>query len=413
MPPHHIERFTGVLNSCLQRDLCPLPSQVHFPRREQALHHLQREWRGRVERHHQPPAVVRALEEVVSHGLHKPQGATLAAQEKLLRSEGSFSLLPPLYRQTPRRDTVLRVAATLLREQPHRRGEWESAFTGVLPVGSELILRLPLLLQASPADYAWVAEHLWLKRHSPLHSLAELLLLKPQEGVTGYLPRGSSTVRRFPVAAHARSLSLSPTALPPGVVAYDVETDTTHGLGLVPCRTQVTEVVLAQREEALVITGDERFILREMASFLNALPATTLLVGWNNYNYDNIMLQTRAQLHQVEGWGGALTPTVNHSFFIPRGPEAVSLKLQWATSGGGFLPTGDCYQLLMSRPAKHREVYSLKGFVKTLGATPVEVDRSALHLLAPEERELYALSDGLSTLLAWGALSRSGTPRTA
>lgn len=260
--------------------------------------------------------------------------------------------------------------------------------------------------QYSADEVLGVAASMWLYRHSRFHQLAKTLLFEPPHLVTGYTPKTESTVLELSNSKALETLSIDPESLPADALAFDVETDTAGGFGLRPTRTQITEIVVSARETSWVFSGDEAFILEKFAELLNSQDGVASLVGWNNRCFDNIALQTRAEYHETPGWNSTLLPADNLSVFEPAGPTPEAQALRWVTPKGNTLEDIDVFQKKVSLDRTRGERYSpgLKRFVESFGVHPVKVDRHRLHELSDSDRQDYVLSDGLSTLAAWGAV---------
>lgn len=251
-------------------------------------------------------------------------------------------------------------------------------------------------------DILKAAGNLWLYRDSPFHQRAKRLLFTDSFEVRGYIPQDTKISQ---VAPHTKILTLMQVKqedLPEGVLAYDIETDTSQGFGLRPFLTQITELVVSSREQSWIFAGDEKHILEEFTKLLNRQEAPLVLAGWNNWCFDNIMLQTRAEHHDIKGWGGLLEGAVNSTVFEPVGPTSQAQAFVWVTPEGITLRDLDIFQekVLLDRARGERYTQGLKPFVESLGCNPIKVDRQKMHELTDEERQDYVLSDGISTLRA-------------
>lgn len=247
-----------------------------------------------------------------------------------------------------------------------------------------------------------VAGNLWIYRDTPFHKRAKALLFADSFEARGYTPQED---RHSEVASHDSILprmNISRDDLPSGVLAFDIETDTSQGFGLRPLLTQITEVVVSSRDESWIFAGDERHILSSFAELLNGQEEPVVLVGWNNWCFDNIVLQTRAEHHEIPNWGGLLEAVKNNTVFEPVGPTSDAQAFIWVTTGGVTLRDVDAFQekVVWDRARGERYTQGLKPFVESLGCFPVKVDRQRLHELSQDERRDYVLSDGVSTLRA-------------
>lgn len=259
---------------------------------------------------------------------------------------------------------------------------------------------------ASSSDVLSFAGRLWLFRRSPYHSRAKLLLFGSEGMPDGYTPKTEKVYEEIDNTASMRKMNVDLSKIPDNVFGYDIETDTSRGFGLRPTRSQITEVVLSSRNKSWVFAGDERHILESFAAKLNEQPKGSVIVGWNNRCFDNIALQTRAEFHDIRGWGGKLESSMNYTAFSSVGPLAEPQSLVWRTPVGDLLGERDVFQMKAQVDAANgnRFTRGLKPFVQSLGCRPVTVDRARLHELSPEERSAYVLSDGLMTLQALSAV---------
>lgn len=260
----------------------------------------------------------------------------------------------------------------------------------------------------STDDILKAAGNLWIYRDSPFHQRAKRLLFTDSFEVRGYEPQD---VRTSEVAPHKTILSrmkVKARDLPKGVLAFDIETDTSRGFGLRPLLTQITEVVVSSREQSWIFAGDEKHILQEFTKLLNDQKEPVILAGWNNWCFDNIVLQTRAEHHDIEDWGGLLEEAVNSTVFEPVGPSSFAQAFIWVTPEGITLRDLDIFQekVILDRARGERYTQGLKPFVESLGCEPVKVDRQRLHELSADERRNYVLSDGVSTLRAYTEVLR-------
>lgn len=267
-----------------------------------------------------------------------------------------------------------------------------------------------LLRQDVPATDTTLAKsaaRLWRSMNSPLHAHTKSLLFYPGAPVDGYTP-SEGRREHFNNTEAAASFNIDIDDLPIGVMAFDIETDTSRGFGLRPTRSQITEIVASTKSVSWVFSGDERSILESFANLLNNTPDSTLLVGWNNESFDNIAIQTRAQFHGVPNWRGWLTPTINHGEYAPVGPQPHSFQFEWHKTSGETIHSADIFQLKieLDRRLGRKSKSGLKPFLQSIGCDPVSVDRSRMHDLTNQERVDYALSDGLATLRACTEVAR-------
>lgn len=418
MLPYHINPATGAVVPCGLRESCGVSKRLHYgslgEARRARVARLQVRGHG-VAR--EDRALDEALSKVVASGFTK---ASNHGTPGLLEDQVALLLEPEALAYLG--EKVSTTTSAYLRTRFSRALAWVSHRWATLKnltplvayhqVVEEHVLTTAartLVMQdiqgplASHEDLLYVSSKLWLFRNTPFHQRAKDLLVAQDTVMDGYVHQEVKVFQEFENSAAVPRLKMHLDDLPEGVLAYDVETDTSRGFGLRPHRTQITEVVLSTKETSWVAAGDERFILEKFAEVLNSLPGNYLLSGWNNWCFDNIMLQSRAEYHGVSGWRGALTPTENKTLFEPVGPTSAAQALTW-----GPLEDRDVFQekTTLDLSQGMRYTRGLKPFLESLGCEPVKVDRNKLHELPPEERTAYVLSDGLSTLRASTEVAR-------
>lgn len=223
--------------------------------------------------------------------------------------------------------------------------------------------------------------------------------------IPGYTP-GVGHTTRLSTPQVAAVMGADLTGLADNVTAFDIETDNSAGSGLDPAGGQITEVVLANSLDTVILAGDEQFILQGLADYLNDRPPGEVLVDWNGAGFDNPFLAVRGAMHaeHLEGWGLSVEdvgPAGNH--YVCAGfeyPQAAT----WTRPDGGQHHDVDAMQLLKTSPLRGRNL-RLKDNVRRFGADPIELDRTRLYEYTPQERAAYAASDGVGTLLAYVKLT--------
>lgn len=312
-----------------------------------------------------------------------------------------------------KKERIARALAWIVREfslaeQVDERSAYSAHVEGFVRTrdARERVLAALRSSQFSSEDALNLASSMWMYRHSRFHQLAKTLLFETPHLVTGYSRKRERASIELDNSKTLEKLSIDVDSLPDDALAFDVETDTENGFGLRPTRTQITELVVSSRFTSWVFSGDEQYILEQFAELLNSQERNVALVGWNNRCFDNIALQTRAEYHETPGWNCVLYPAENLSVFEPAGPTYDAQSLRWVTPGGIILEDIDVFQEKVALDRERGERYSpgLKRFVESLGVRPVKVDRQKLHEMSDSDRQDYVLSDGLSTLAAWGAV---------
>lgn len=202
------------------------------------------------------------------------------------------------------------------------------------------------------------------------------------------------------------------------VNALDIETDTAGGFGLDPNRGGITEIALTipvhDDKGVVFATSDgltEADIIVEADRMLYSLDPG-LIATWNGAFFDLPFIMTRAEilgitqhlhLHAQAGLVPKYEPLPGH---------VGGYSATWDTSGplphqhldiakhfkrvSNILRDRDA---LNGVPYKERFRWSLKPVAEAHGITMISVDRERMHLLTPEERRAYALSDTNGTHL--------------
>lgn len=224
--------------------------------------------------------------------------------------------------------------------------------------------------------------------------------------IPGYTPGvGHTTV--VPTSRVAAAIGADLDGLPANVTSFDIETDTSGGFGLDPAGGQITELVLANRDEVVILAGDERHILQGLADYLNARPAGEVLASWNGAGFDNGFLATRGAMHaeHLTGWGMAVHPITEEtgSHYVCAGYD-FPLTMTWARADSGEHHDVDLMRVLKTSPLRRRSL-RLKDNARRWGAEPIELDRATLHERTAAEREDYVASDGVCGLLAYRVLT--------
>jgi hypothetical protein len=164
----------------------------------------------------------------------------------------------------------------------------------------------------------------------------------------------------------------------------DIETDTTVD-GLDPSCSRVVAVAVTTPAGDRVLMGDEADLLRGLEELLGTL-APGVLVTWNGAAFDLPFLATRAAVHRI-ALGLRLFP----------GPE---LRHDDPVCSRSFLATWgahghlDGYRLYRADVGRTLGLScGLKAMARLAGLRPVQVDRSQIHTLSPEELSAYVASD--------------------
>lgn len=191
--------------------------------------------------------------------------------------------------------------------------------------------------------------------------------------------------------------------------ALDIETDTSElteeekaagwtARGLVPAITPITSVGLHDGERTLLLHrddhGGEEGVLTTLVDAL--VDGTGPVVTWNGSVFDMPFIADRIRLLGLDRLLGA--------FELTPDPDVVPKYEPLPGHDGGYAVRVagrehvDLAYLVREDAADRGVSWSLKPYVKAvLGVEPVEVDRTAMHLLTKEEHDAYLASDAVVT----------------
>lgn len=164
----------------------------------------------------------------------------------------------------------------------------------------------------------------------------------------------------------------------------DIETDTTVD-GLDATQAAILAVAVSTTEGDEVFTGDEHQILRDLDDLLAGLPPG-LLVTWNGTFFDLPFIVERAALAGIE-LGLRLGDAATDEWPPPHrpGPHRCSWWQHRHLDG---------YRLYRNDLGRALGLScGLKSLSRLAGFQPVEVDRSAMHLLTDQQMHDYVASD--------------------
>jgi DNA polymerase elongation subunit (family B) len=168
----------------------------------------------------------------------------------------------------------------------------------------------------------------------------------------------------------------------------DIETDTTID-GLDPTRSAVIAVAVATEHRDHVLLGEEADILRRLDHLMDSLPPG-IVVTWNGSRFDLPFLAERARLL------GVPLSLCTYRRGRPGDSEPGDSDLEradWVARWGLHLHL-DGYRLYRQDVGRTLGLScGLKAVSRLVGLVPVEVDRTAVHQLDPEELARYVASD--------------------
>ena len=176
----------------------------------------------------------------------------------------------------------------------------------------------------------------------------------------------------------------------------DIETDTTVD-GLDPRLSRIVAVALALPGRTIVLTGDEATLLADLDAELGRLEPG-VIVTWNGANFDLPFIADRAAACGVSLGLELQRELVAASLSRPLAGHAGPYRARWGTHGhlDGFrlyrADVGVCLPISCG----------LKSISRFIGLTPVEVDRTDIAALSPQELHDYVASDAELTRVLVG-----------
>lgn len=294
-----------------------------------------------------------------------------------------------------------------------------------------------------------VSASLWIPVQSPLHGYAKAVynattMFSVEDRNSFYCSRNRSSRNKTTVnnvlcmSSHEAImclLSLSDTAATNILQAeclnnkmfYDIEMDTSDGLGLVPRKSQITHMSLVSKHESFVFSGDESFVLKSFFETVENLrnESFNTLLGWNNHSFDDIATATRCELRCIESpqlklyevesltkYGSHAVSDKPHAMEIIFDPHIVN-KDRNCRDDNNMIITKDVLFMWCENNRKNKnqsivdytgDVVGLKDFVSTLGARPLRENAALLHCVDDENIQKYVLSDAVSTMVAFHGL---------
>lgn len=179
------------------------------------------------------------------------------------------------------------------------------------------------------------------------------------------------------------------------LTALDIETETRFGGGLDPLASSVVAVALAFDDGSTAVfdDADEVALLTRVDEVLRARHG--LLLTWNGAGFDLPFIAVRSRVLGIESGLGLITrhdPALPVKYAPPPG-LGDPVRARWYSTAHV-----DVAHLYRTFAEEHGLQWSLKPIARQHGLDPVEVDRTAIHELSPEELEAYVASDALVTL---------------
>lgn len=185
------------------------------------------------------------------------------------------------------------------------------------------------------------------------------------------------------------------------IYGLDIETDTTPAAdgtarGLDPATTSVVNVAVATDDDEVVFRGEESDLLHALDSYLYSLPSG-LIATWNGAVFDLPFLQDRAvRLGITLNLRIAADPAIEPKY-EPLPGHLGGYVASWKNRTDVAHAHLDVAYAFKDKLAAEGVQWSLKPAARHYGLSPVEVDRTAVHLLSPTEQDRYVASDAKVT----------------
>lgn len=188
--------------------------------------------------------------------------------------------------------------------------------------------------------------------------------------------------------------------------ALDIETDTSKSptSGLDPNEGGITSIAFVGDDLNVVLTDShgETEMLGDLEKLILSVPAG-VITSWNGAVFDFPFIASRSEHLGVKTSLRLLyDPSIEVKYRATPGFLG-GYRVNWGTHSHL-----DVQHLYKAKALEAGVPWSLKPVGRLMGLDPIEVDRTKMHLLTPEEERAYVLSDAVTTL----ALSRlaSGVP---
>ena len=185
------------------------------------------------------------------------------------------------------------------------------------------------------------------------------------------------------------------------VYGLDIETDTTPmndstPRGLDPATTTIVNIALSTREGEIVFRGEERSLILSLDRYVRNLPVG-LIATWNGAVFDLPFIISRAQSLDIE-LGLTIIPAENiRPKYEPLPGHRGGYHGTWSNRTAVPHSHLDIAYALREHTEDLGLQWSLKPVARHHGLSPIEVDRTAVHLLTPEQQDEYVASDARVT----------------
>ena len=185
------------------------------------------------------------------------------------------------------------------------------------------------------------------------------------------------------------------------VYGLDIETDTSPSItgepkGLNPANTKIINIALSSNEKIHILRGNEIDLLASLDQILRILPSG-IISTWNGSVFDLPFILDRAMILGVK-----IGLVITHDPDIlpkykPLPGHLGGYKAFWERDEPQPHQHFDVAYALRDSAYNLNIEWSLKKFSAFFGLNPVEVERSAIHKLTPDEQDLYVASDAKVT----------------
>jgi len=185
------------------------------------------------------------------------------------------------------------------------------------------------------------------------------------------------------------------------IYGLDIETDTTPmkdstPRGLDPATTTIVNVAISTRDGEIVFRGEERSLLLSLDRYIRNLPVG-LIATWNGSVFDLPFIISRAESLEIE-LGLTITPADNiRPKYEPLPGHRGGYHGTWSNRTTVSHSHLDIAYALREHATDLGLQWSLKPVARHHGLSPIEVDRTAVHLLTPEQQDDYVASDARVT----------------
>jgi hypothetical protein len=182
-------------------------------------------------------------------------------------------------------------------------------------------------------------------------------------------------------------------------ITWDIETDNSGGEGLDPRHARIISIAAASwsfsgKQLGSFYSDDmnEKRLIRDFIAWVN-FSDSAFMVGWGTSYFDAPFLFRRGE---ILGLDTGVTLTLNPDD-KPKYDPLKSFYGCYEHTICGVRGVDIAYNPGVLDLVAEGRTWSLKPFARSLGFDPIEVDRTALHELGPDELRAYNISDVIVT----------------